>query len=1002
MFGYGYVTKGKPETTKRLMVTNKIPKQDYTFPHVRFSEKTIGPDPTTRLYRDRIAIVGPFKRGPELARIDSRSDFLELYGEDESAGSIAVQQAMLQGNTRFMVSRVIPSPTSASGSVELVPEGDISSEEAVVGENSSLAVSGYTTGLSYEVSFISSPRAKSGVSFNAIVQTKPKNSSDSSDVAFPETTLTDGTVYNYDGHGKLHVTVSEYVDLNEHWDGTSGESIYAPSAVTIAGGSTNLNSDELLANQIHLLEIDGDALATGEKAHLLVLKEAARPGLALSDGTDVIAEILSYAKQEGNKVKLFVKSLQASPASLVTAASLYVTNLDDTAPSGDTENYYVLSVDYEDKSELGLHPEFSTTSFNGSTSFMTLKNKDTTVNTNYNDIIFYQRDDATDTSLYREFATGVKIRFGGIPTGAAAGEADFAREYETLGSSYSLTEGASLFVDVFKFKVNIGATEDDVTEGALEQDTVASELLESLEDELLNNESASKLLGNTEVKSFFLPTSLSFESSFVGRQANRISYKLNRTVSDSTAEADIDDINFKDDSVSLFGKWQQFVGGEGGLQKARRYFYDRVGNPLVMIEAYVTGESGNDILVSLAPLGKGQFSLEVQYDNSLNQDLSLPTETYTISNESADIRTGEYPQTQTSNLIRAFFLPIVNNQGNKGLARRVFSAVPTRLAPPNPDQENLSDPRHPKFVGAQFTKGIPLQGGFTPDAHKNGRIPLRDFNNAITRLEEQDVTYVGLVGLHAGEPEYQGAINNALSQAENSSPFNGLRRVAVAAPPRLSKRQAEQLSGLYNSDRLAIVAGWSTFLGTAHLGINSTNPVGYYLGKLAAGSPHRSPSSFAGVNGILSVDTSARPDYLDALTRFGIEAIYFDNPSRSFKLLNGRSTSKSNIGKWIALRGIGDHIISNLYVNLSWARSMPNSDDLRNKVATSANAYLTQLVADGMIMNYIPSVVDGSNNTSNDIRRGVLNVKVTYTPFLPADILDVSIQREVTQLVSLG
>lgn len=985
------------------MVTNKIPKTDYTFPHVRFSEKTIGPEVSQRVYRDRIAIVGPFKRGPALARINNRQDFLQLYGEDESPGSIAVQQAMLQGNTRFTISRVIPSATPGSGSVELVSHGDISSEEAVVGENSILSQQNYTTGIGFEVSFISSPRAKAGVSFNAIVQTKPKNSSDASDVAFPETTLADGsTTYNYNGHGKFHVSVAEYVDLNQIWDTDASASVFAPSAVTMVAGSTNLNNDELLADQIHLLEIDRDLIAEADRAKLDILQDAAKPGLLLTDGTDNIAEIMSYATRSGSKVRLFVKELSSSAYSLATKA-IYVTTPGNAPPSGDgSDNFYVLSVNYEDKSELGLHQDFNTESFNGGQSFIVLKHNDTSVNTNYNDIVLYKRSDAADATQYVEYDTGVKIRFGGTPTGATAENVDFSREYTSLGSSYNLTEGALLSIDVFKFRVEVGATADDTTEGALEEGTIASEILESIQDELLRNESATKLLGNTEVKSFFLPTSLSFESSFIGRQANRISYKLDRKVSDAASAGDIDDINFMNDTTDLFGKWQQFVGGESGLKKARRFFYDRVGNPLVMIEAYVSGESGNDILVSLSPLGKGQFSLEVQHDNTLNQDLNLPTETYTLSNNSADKRTGEYPQTQTSNLVRAFFLPIVNNQGSAGLSKRVYSAVPTRLAPPNSNEATLSDPRHPKFVGAQFTKEIPLQGGYTPEGHRNGRIPVRDFNLAVSRLEEQDVALVGLVGLHAGLPEYQQAINNALDQAENASPFNGLRRVAVAAPPRLSKRQAEQLSNQYNSDRLSIVAGWSTFLGTAHLGLNSTNPVGYYLGKVAASPPHRSPSSFAGINGILSVDSSARPDYLDALTRFGIEAIYFDNPSRSFKLLNGRSTSADNIGKWMALRGIGDHIISNLYVNLNWARSQPNSEDLRAKVASAANAYLEQLVADGLIMNYIPTIVDSSNNTNNDIRRGVLNVKVTYTPFLPADILDVSVQREVTQLISIG
>ncbi|MFB6284785.1 MAG: phage tail sheath C-terminal domain-containing protein, partial [Halobacteria archaeon] len=146
-----------------------------------------------------------------------------------------------------------------------------------------------------------------------------------------------------------------------------------------------------------------------------------------------------------------------------------------------------------------------------------------------------------------------------------------------------------------------------------------------------------------------------------------------------------------------------------------------------------------------------------------------------------------------------------------------------------------------------------------------------------------------------------------------------------------------------------------------------------------------------------------RPDFLDHLTRVGIEALYYDNSKRGYKFLNGRTTSTTNgVEKWFTLRRVGDHIITNLYNNLQWARSLPNNPELRRRVASAADAFLERMVEEGVILSFRPSVADSSNNTSQSIRKGVLNVRITYTPLIPADIIDVSIRRDVTELISIS
>ena len=87
----------------------------YSFPSINVTEVVRGPINENIPWRNVIGVAAPFSKGPKLARIsNSRKDFIALFGEDQSLGSVFVQQAMLQGASEFVISRVLPENKSAT------------------------------------------------------------------------------------------------------------------------------------------------------------------------------------------------------------------------------------------------------------------------------------------------------------------------------------------------------------------------------------------------------------------------------------------------------------------------------------------------------------------------------------------------------------------------------------------------------------------------------------------------------------------------------------------------------------------------------------------------------------------------------------------------------------------------------------------------------------------------------------------------------------------------
>lgn len=942
----------------------RYPKEDYSFPHVRFTEEVVSPPSIQRSYRDTIGIVGEFSKGPLLARVTNRQQFRALFGEDAFAGSVAVQQAMLQGATNFIISRATPTSKPGNALIQLSPSSDQDQFDSEIGNNSDPSILERTIGLELKHSLISKPYVRQSKSLGAIFQTPTSSSAPFYDSANDEYILT--------GKFTVDISVVEYIMYGRYKDG-AGDPVYEGSALPIDPANTNLNGEAMVADQMYLLELNDYKSLDSDLVKLF--QKTAKPGLKLSTagvGTEEFT-IESYVWTENDKLSLFVTATTAFTFS--DPLNLYV----DTPSSNG--GHYVLGFSHNSIFGDAAPETIFTKDIKQGHAFATLQR----TNNSYQNISYYSM---TSPTQYEKFDTGISFQVGDA---LSSDSPNVDGNYKNLQPNFFLNEGVTVSIDVLNSQVVIGAQADEEEENAFEEGKTGISLLQELADQISLADGLSNIVTQPDIQDFTLPYSLTMTTSFSGREGNRLQYKLSRFVSDSTAEADIDDINYTSDGSSIMGTWVNYQGGRDASLPAKRTFYDRSGNPILEVETKTRSIEGNNVSVSVFPIGAGEFRLEI-YER--NED--TPIEVFSLNNRDIDINTGLYSQILDSNIVNARFLPAVDNVE---LSQSIINALPERLEPPNRFVTDSNDLRNPSAINYNQLLGVSLVGG--SDELTENSVGITEYQEAIYRLDREDISILALTGYHAGQSIGRSLINSALSQANESSPFNGIRTVVAAVPPNITKSVANSIGSFYDSDRLTLVAGWTSFTSNRALGFNNTSPVGIYAGKIADINPSISPNAQTTVSGVLSSDLNARPDVLDAVTRAGIEALYFDTSTNRFKFLNGRTTAKSSSRKWITLRRVTDHIITNLKINLAWARALPNTPDLRSKVASSVNAYLETLVQEGMILSFIPALVDNSNNSPSDVVSGRLNVRITYTPLLPADIISVGVVRSLTDSIDI-
>jgi hypothetical protein len=943
--------------------------QQYSFPNVSVRETIIGPTQFTSTWRNVIGVAAPFTKGPLLSKISSRQELVSLYGEDNALGSIAIRQALMQGATNFIVSRAIPSAKGAGSSISFTnPQGAVYSEPLIG------ATDNRTVGLTVDFSFISEPISQdSSLYAYAIGPT-------STSYIKPVTNTDEELSLDFSGIGAL-VLVKSLSLSAENYDFFL-RTTEDPELVT---------TEDLVTTGFEPIEGSNLATTTGVEVVKVIFPKASitnnnyvqafQPGMRISSNAGgvtlaspgvIISELIDeddlnyafYAKVEvttagDGSFKLLIPA-GSEPLPVVDIFKVYYRTSQNEYLPGDVIYFGASST--ASGSQLLDSP----------ISYLVLnRHDDPGIEKS---LFFYNRgllseDPATEVPIGITYTVG-KTSDTYINVLATTQTINFAKTRVAVGE---VDENADGFPN---------------TSLAFYKNKPVLEVLKELKKAIIDDSILGRLELDPVINETDLPYSLGFTIGITGEVGNNIQYTVNR-ISTNVGTADIE---FTDNGVDLFGVANNFVGGVNELIPSQRFFYTRSGNKVLYLESI---SYGSKVYVNIKPVDESNFILEVREEVPTNS-LALPNESFYLSNTGVDLSTGVYPETLSSKLLRAYYVPVIEAVG-LGLSEVNFNQVPLRLAPPD-EQAQFSDvsfPTHPDHVGAQYLQNISLVGGQEIDP--SVALSEDSYVSAIERLNDQDVSIIIAPGVIAGDIRYEKAINALIQQADQATPYNGLRLAVLATPPKLTSSRAEILNSQYATKNLVLVGGYSTLTSARGIGLSQYGPEGFYAGLLATSDTYVSPASSYDnkfIIGASNLDTDGRLSMLDAYTNNNIEMLIVDRVSNKVKFLNGRTTSGDSAYKWVAIVRQTQHLIMNIVRNLEWARSAPNTPQSRARVAAAVDALLKSEQRRGAITGFKPTIVNSSD--PERIAQGYMDLVIVWVPVFPADYITAEIIRSIS------
>jgi hypothetical protein len=437
-----------------------------------------------------------------------------------------------------------------------------------------------------------------------------------------------------------------------------------------------------------------------------------------------------------------------------------------------------------------------------------------------------------------------------------------------------------------------------------------------------------------------------------------------------------------------------FTGGREGAKTAAITLYasDVDNTPLVGIAALSEGSYGNNLQFSIQPLIAGRF--RITCTDLLNLSTTNQEEfTVDLNNFDPD---GLLTDVQNSVLFTAYLLPQIEKFDNDtDYDPIVLSYQPVRLGL----ADNTIAPGANGFGVSSSAYMLPSYGNpFTLLGGSDGEeITTQDYLDAIALLEKESCRIICAAGQNSSTDS---SIYNALiNVADKSGPQIGVKYAVLCAPKGLKSNQAKALtSGLgLETRRGTMVAGWATYQGVSGLGAFNMPPDGIYAGRLATYPRHISPAASIGsdLRNIAATDLQSDNNSLNEYTRQKIDGIFYDQALKHFSVLNGRTLSSLTDWYSVSVQRLFDEIDEDAYINLQWAKSLPNDARLRSKVADSLDAYLLSRLRAGEIGAYSPTVCNSSNNSPEDISSRRLNAVIRVTPLFPADNIFVYVIREM-------
>lgn len=437
-----------------------------------------------------------------------------------------------------------------------------------------------------------------------------------------------------------------------------------------------------------------------------------------------------------------------------------------------------------------------------------------------------------------------------------------------------------------------------------------------------------------------------------------------------------------------------FAGGREGAKTAARVLYanDIDNTPILGLAALTQGSYGNSLQFAIQPLTEGRFKITCTDLMALSK---VKTEEFIVNLNNFN-QDGTLTDVSNSGFFAAYLIPQIEKFDNgTDYDPILLSYQPVRLAA----TDNSIAQGSVGFDESSASYILPTYGNpFTLTGGSDGEeITEEDYLEAISKIGQFNCRIISAAG--QGSDSSVAIYNALLSVAEKSTPQTGIKFAVLCAPKGLKASQAKALtSGLGIDSRSgAMVAGWTTYQGIPSLPELSMPPDGIYAGRLATYPRHVSPAANIGsrLRNITATDLESDDAALNEYTANRVDGIFFDQALQRFGVLNGRTLS--TLPEWysISVQRIFDEIAEDAYINLQWAKALPNDPALRSKIADSLDAYLLTKLRAGAIGAYSPTVCNSSNNTLEDTAKRRVNAAIRVTPLFPADNIYVYVIREL-------
>lgn len=974
------------------------------YPSIQFERKVKLPVAKPRPWRDLIGVVGEFSNGAPTVQICNPRKFEDIYGFDRTNGSVAVQQAIADGATAFAISRAVPKDTPAEFYLTMSSKNPSYVAPAVgleLASSNSLTpitdVEDRTIGLRLNLKYLGSP----------LIFRTTYGTVESVDNDFYHPDFADGTgtvalhVVDYKeggGQGIFSDATEDYVlDATTVVDaiGDKYQVISIPKVNTagvndITDQFPNIQPGFVFTNGVTtpdgsggvVLDSNGTPVLTGETVALSIISAPFELNVnsygvvVKAEGTPVAGGDLTLRIRKptngrfvmGYRVNLTNGNIFRAKDTDDKIFRIPLETYNDDYNVNRIDSYYLL-----DRDSAGQDLEFV---------YQTVDR-----NYDYNQVSILK----TESFINDE-----------DPLNIVAGSGLYYRIERKAGLGDALP-----LMKRGEFRIPLGGTEillgsdDPLSSLAFPAGRMGLSILKELQKSIYSNPVATQLIERFDISSVTLPYQVEMSSKIKGKEANRIKCKISREVSGTVGEAADLFIKIQSNVPNLteYGQQFTFTGGYNGPRTASTDFYNVNGFPIVRVVATNPGEV--NIRVSISPFSSfstsetGRFYVTVE----TQRDSGLSTQTALMDFSAIDFQSGLFLGSQELNFARVLFIPAIE-PARGSIFPNLFQQAPLRRSPLLGLYDSVYDLTETALAssGTSFISNVPLQGGYSydPTTPRAELLQMRReaYLDALKRIEEQNVAFLIITGISFGDSVYDPVFREALDQVNRATPENGMRQLFIETPPNMPSNYAQILADALNNEFVTLVNGHVVQQTLNNTFVQQMGCTGHYAAMMAVRPPNISAHAAGGGRfpvGILNADTKNTPQYKNDITLGRADSIFFDQGLGTWKFLNGLTTSLDPTKRYNSVVRIRIQVISDLYNNLQWMLSLPNTRSLQRQVQTAVSAYMESQFKMGWFLRIGDVICDESNNSEADMLAGRLNLELTYTPVIPADYIYVTL-----------